>query len=245
MPDIERQEYEDFGRSGTNEPTLRKSVRTQWRRAAGLALISGYVDAYTLLNFGVFASFMSGNTTSGGTQAGQAKLAAAGHSLLPIPFFVLGVFVGTLMGRSNQRRPLLRLSALVSLMLSVGTIAAYRAWPGWSSIMILSTAMGMLNTSITHVGGQTVSLGFVTGDLNGLAGHLAMGVTRQPVPQAQDAWDTRWRRATVLASVWSAFLVGAVLGSAMASRLAVWTLLLPSALLLVLALLERSTISDA
>jgi uncharacterized membrane protein YoaK (UPF0700 family) len=33
------------------------------------------VDSYALLNFGVFASFMSGNTTSGGLQAGQGKLA--------------------------------------------------------------------------------------------------------------------------------------------------------------------------
>jgi uncharacterized membrane protein YoaK (UPF0700 family) len=244
MPEIRHQEHEDLGYVGATVPTSQKNVVTAWRRAAGLALISGYVDSYALLNFGVFASFMSGNTTSGGAQAGQAKLAAAGHSLLPIPFFVLGIFVGTSMPRADQRRSLLRLSVLVSTMLLISTIAAYRAWPEWSSIALLSTAMGILNTSITRVGGQTVSLGFVTGDLNSLAQHLALGIKRTPLPDAHGSSDTRWRRAALLASVWSAFLVGAVVGSAVAHHLGVWTLLVPCSLLLSLSSLER-TISGA
>jgi uncharacterized membrane protein YoaK (UPF0700 family) len=105
-------------------PTLEKVVSSQWRRAGALALISGYVDSYTLLKFGVFASFMSGNTTTGGSLAGQAKLAAAGHSLLPIPFFLLGIFLGTLIVEADQRHELHRLFALVAGMLTVGTAAA-------------------------------------------------------------------------------------------------------------------------
>jgi uncharacterized membrane protein YoaK (UPF0700 family) len=245
MSDAENQKFRDFLRISVSVPSTEKSARTQWRRAAGLALISGYVDSYTLLNFGVFASFMSGNTTSGGLEAGQGKLVAAGHSLLPIPFFALGIFVGALLAQANQRHQLHQLPASVAAMLTVGTAAAYLAWPRWLSIMILSTAMGMLNMSITHVGGQTVSLGFVTGDLNSLAQHVAMGVKRAPVPQAQGSWDTHWWRIAVLATVWTAFLSGAVLGTALASHLAVWILLPPSLMLLVLPLLERSTISDA
>jgi uncharacterized membrane protein YoaK (UPF0700 family) len=245
MSDAENQKFRDFLRTSLSVPLSEKSARTQWRRATGLALISGYVDSYTLLNFGVFASFMSGNTTSGGLQAGQGKLVAAGHSLLPIPFFALGIFVGTLLAQANQRHQLHRLPASVAAILTVGTAAAYLAWPGWLSIMILSTAMGILNMSTTHVGGQTVSLGFVTGDLNSLAQHLAMGIKRAPVPQAQGSWDTHWWRIAVLATVWTAFLSGAVLGTALASRLAVWTLLPPILMLLILPLLERSSISDA
>jgi uncharacterized membrane protein YoaK (UPF0700 family) len=217
------------------------SAMAQWRGAAGLALISGYVDSYTLLKFGVFASFMSGNTTTGGSLAGQAKLVAAGHSLLPIPFFLLGIFVGTLMGQADQRHTLHRLFEMVAALLAVGTAAAYWAWPSWLSIMILSSAMGILNTSITHVGGQTVSLGFVTGDLNSLAQHAALGIKRAPLPQTQGPWDTRWARATVLASVWTAFLGGAILGTALVSRLAAWTLLVPSVMLLAFPLLGQAT----
>ena len=222
-------------------PTSQEAVSTEWRRAGTLALTSGYVDSYTLLKFGVFASFMSGNTTAGGSQAGQAKLAAAGHSFLPIPFFLLGIFVGTLVVQGDQRHQSHRLFALVGALLTVGTAAAYWTWPGWLSIMILSTAMGILNTSITHVGGQTLSLGFVTGDLNSLAQHVALGIKRAPLPQAQGPWDTRWARATLLASIWTAFLGGAILGSALVSRLATWTLLVPSVMLLALPLLERTT----
>jgi uncharacterized membrane protein YoaK (UPF0700 family) len=109
--------------------------------------------------------------------------------------------------------------------------------------IILAMSFGLLTPKLLI--GQNVSLGFVTGDLNSLAQHLALGIKRTPLPDAQGSADTRGRRAAVLASVWSAFLVGAVLGSAMAARLAVWTLLLPCALLLILSLLERDTISGA
>jgi len=132
--------------------------------------------SYTPLNFGVYASFMSGNTTSAGLHVEQSNLAAAEHSLLPIPFFVLGIFVGTLLIRPEPHHSLTRLSLLVATMLTVGVAASYFAWPGWASILVLNTAMGIMNTSITHVGGQSASLGFVTGNLNNLGQHLAMGI---------------------------------------------------------------------
>ena len=89
-------------------------------------MISGYVDSYTLLNFGVYASFMSGNTTSAGLHAGHAKLAASGHSLLPIPFFVLGIFMGTLLVQASPHHELPRHSLLVAVPLTVGEPVAIR-----------------------------------------------------------------------------------------------------------------------
>src|SRR5580700_886501 len=80
------------------------------------ALISGCVDSYALLNFGVFASFMTGDTTTVGLNAGQANLAAAGHSLLPIPFFLLGILSGTLVVRADRQHALRRLSVLLAGM---------------------------------------------------------------------------------------------------------------------------------
>jgi uncharacterized membrane protein YoaK (UPF0700 family) len=217
-------------------PTLQKSVNAQWCVAGALALVSGYVDSYALINFGVFTSFMSGNTTTGGAQAGHARFGAAGHDLLPIPFFVLGVFLGTLLPRDTQPRPLFQRSIFVAAMLSIAAVAGYSKWPEWSGIVLLSFAMGILNTTITKVGRQNVSLGFVTGDLNSFGQHLALGIKRMPMADAQGSSDTHWWRATVLASVWSAFLVGAVLGSATTTRLAMWALLLPAVLLLALSL---------
>jgi uncharacterized membrane protein YoaK (UPF0700 family) len=219
-------------------PTVEKSVSVEWCIAGALALVSGYVDSYALLNFGVFTSFMSGNTTTGGAQAGHSSFAAAGHDLLPIPFFVFGVFLGTLISRDGQQRPLLRRSVLVAAMLAMGAAVGYWKCPEWSSIVLLSIAMGILNTTITRVGGQNVSLGFVTGDLNSCGQHLALGIKGAPVPGAQGISDTHWWRATILASVWSAFLIGAVLGSAMTARLAMWALLLPGVVLLAISLVK-------
>jgi uncharacterized membrane protein YoaK (UPF0700 family) len=80
---------------------------------------------------------MSGNTTSAGLHIGQANLAAAERSLLPIPFFVLGIFAGTLLMHADSHHGLTRLSVLVAAMLSVGIVAAYFTWPGWISILVL------------------------------------------------------------------------------------------------------------
>ncbi len=181
-------------------------LSTQGSRALARVLISGYVDAYALLTFGVFASFMTGNTTSGGVHAGKGNLAAAGHSLLPIPFFVAGILAGTLLVHTDRQRALRRISVFVAVMLALGVAGTYFAWPGWLGIMLLSSAMGLLNTSVTQVGGQPISLGFMTGDLNNLAQHISQAILRAPVSRAQGPSDTHWRRAALLASLWVFFL---------------------------------------
>ena len=53
-------------------------------------------------------------------------------------------------------------------------------------------------------------------------------------------WDTHWRRAAMLASIWASFLVGAALGTAVAPRLAGWALLLPALMLFIFGILERT-----
>jgi uncharacterized membrane protein YoaK (UPF0700 family) len=238
VSDAENRQTRESARTGSGVTSSQKSATQQGWRAAGLALISGYVDSYALVKFGVYASFMTGNTTSAGAHAGEFNWAAARHSLLPIPLFVLGILAGTLLMQADRRRALPRLSALVAAMLTVGVAAAYFGWPEALSIVILSFAMGAMNTAILQVGGQAVSVGFMTGDLNNLAQHVAMGIKSAPVAEAQGSWDTHWRRASLLAGLWIAFLSGAVLGAALGSRLAVWTLLLPALMLFVLALIS-------
>jgi uncharacterized membrane protein YoaK (UPF0700 family) len=114
--------------------------------------VEGLSHSYALLNFGVYASFMSGNTTSAGSHIGQSNLAAAEHGLFPIPFFVLGTFVGTLLIRPEPHYRLARLSLLVATMLTVGVPASYFALPGWAGILVLGTAMGVA-VARPHVSG--------------------------------------------------------------------------------------------
>jgi uncharacterized membrane protein YoaK (UPF0700 family) len=69
----------------TRRPGAAASLTAQEALGAVLALIAGYVDAYTFLNYQVYGSFMSGNTTQTGLHAGQGGFAVAGYNLLPIP----------------------------------------------------------------------------------------------------------------------------------------------------------------
>jgi uncharacterized membrane protein YoaK (UPF0700 family) len=199
---------------------------------ATLALISGYVDSFALSRFGVYASFMSGNTTQTGLHFGHGRFAEAGHDLLPIPLFVLGVFVGTLLAHQSLRYEFRRQLFIVAGLVAIALALVYVSAAAWWCIAALAIAMGIMNTTITRVGGQHLSVGFVTGDLNSLAQHLASAVTREPVPQAEAYWDTHWRRAAVLAGVWSAFLLGAVLAAALMPRFGIATLVPPLVLLL-------------
>lgn len=205
-----------------------------------LAMVAGYVDAYAVLSYGVYASFMSGNTTQTGLMVGQFNWLVAARDFLPIPFFVLGVFAGTLIGESGSgRRPPWRLLLVTVMGLLALAIAVTALEPiDEVSIALASVAMGIMNTTITRLGGQPVSLGYVTGSLNNVGRSLALSWKRAPVPNAEGPQDTHLRRAAVLASLWLSFLVGAMLGSAATFRLQIWTLLPPIFLMLVIAGLQ-------
>lgn len=225
-------------------PPSRPSARTQGGLAAVLALIAGYVDSYGFLNYRVYASFMSGDTTQTGLQAGQRRLAEAGHNLLPIPLFVIGVFLGTLITHSGLRRPLRWLLALVAALLIIDMGAVYVAAADWLSIAILSLAMGMMNSALSRVGGQSISLGYVTGGLNNVGRHLALAAKGAPLADAQGQSDTHGRRAALLGGIWLAFVVGALLAGAATPSFAVRTLLAPALVLLALAASIRFPLAD-
>jgi uncharacterized membrane protein YoaK (UPF0700 family) len=217
-------------------PRSETSATAQEGLAAILALIAGYVDAYTFLNYQVYGSFMSGNTTQTGLQAGQGKLGLAAYNLLPIPLFVAGVFLGALFVHSRLGDELRWLFLSVAALLAVGVVAvAIGAAPAWFSIIVLSLAMGIMNTSVTKVGTQSVSLGYVSGTLNNLAQHLALAVKGAPLLHPAGPEDSHARRAALLAGIWTAFVTGALLAGAATPRLAVWSLVLPILMLVVLA----------
>lgn len=219
--------------------SIKETTRIQGYSAAIRSFICGYVDAYSLLTFGVYASFMTGNTTTAGVRTAQSMWTAAGHSLLPIPFFMLGIFLGTFAHHLEQSRGLARISVLVSVLLILDVIIAYVAWPSSLSVMILSCAMGLLNTTVTAVGAQAVSLGFMTGDLNNLAKQLAGWFRGEAIERAQGSWDTSMRRALVLVSLWVAFFTGAIVGALISPSFGPRMLLLPALTLLILVFIER------
>src|SRR5208337_3005422 len=144
--------------------SARSAAQSQERLAAGLAMIAGFVDAYGIITYGVYLSFMSGNTTQTGYKAGQGAFSAAASSALAILFFVGGSFAGTLLGQFAGRRARRLVFGVVA--------AALAAIIGFTQLGLLSAgvhiafasfAMGVMNTALSHVGAQSVSLTFVTG----------------------------------------------------------------------------------
>jgi uncharacterized membrane protein YoaK (UPF0700 family) len=209
-------------------------------------MIAGYVDAYGYITFKTFLSFMSGNTTRAGYTTGHGHLAAAMPSLLAIVSFVIGAFTGTLLTHSgtHQSRRLRFgvVAALLAVMIGLTPLGLSGSAVG---IATLSVAMGIMNTALSHVGAQSVSLTFVTGTLSRMGTHLALAITRAPLQNAQGPWDTHRRRAFLLLGVWAGFLTGALLGGAATSRFGVWVLLLPLLILLAPAVFSRAQSANA
>ena len=100
--------------------------------------------------------------------------------------------------------------------------------------------MGIMNSALSRVGAQSVSLTFVTGTLSRVGSHLALAAKRAPLPDAQGPWDTHLRRAMLLARVWAGFLAGALLSGAATPRFGALVLSAPALILAALAAFGRT-----
>lgn len=204
-----------------------------------LVLVTGYVDAFGLSKFQTFVSFMSGNTTTSGLLIGQGAFAVALPTLVAIIAFVCGVFGGAVIAIARPGRAQQLVFALAAVLIAL-YLATNSSWSpgGLLGIVMLSVAMGALNTSVSRIGVEPVNIGYVSGTLNRMADHAARAVARQSLADAQTPADTHARRALLLGGVWSAFFGGAVLSSVIASRFGNASLVFPLVVLAAFAVLE-------
>lgn len=209
--------------------------------AFAFAGVAGYVDAYALIRFQVYASFMSGNTTRGGVEAASAQFSTAAISLLAIVGFLLGAFIGVMLIHSPRRRAN-RLVVFVATGLLVAQAMLDMVSPSaWFSVALLCVSMGSLNATITQIGGQPVNIGYVSGGLHKLAEHLAFAWLRLPVDASEGRADTHLRRAALIGGLWAAFLTGAFMGAMAQHALPQWVLVFPIVTLLVALFFPRSS----
>jgi uncharacterized membrane protein YoaK (UPF0700 family) len=221
--------------------TVVASSRSNRRRIAiCLALVAGYVDGYGLHVLNNYVSFMSGNTTFAGLEAGQGKLVAALPPGLAIAGFLAGGFAGSWLSHSESRH-----ARRLLFPLSAGLLATFIALDFRSSLnanlglVMLSSAMGLLNPAVSRIGTEPLSLTFVTGTLNKIGGHLALAARGERPQDAEGTGDTHLRRALLEAYVWMGFLAGAILSGLAAFRLGRFALVPACAALLVVAMLNR------
>jgi uncharacterized membrane protein YoaK (UPF0700 family) len=220
--------------------SLRAAARSEARLAALLATIAGFVDAYGIIAYGVFVSFMSGNTTQAGYQAAEGEFGPASASALAILFFFIGTFAGALfagpVGWAARRLVFAFVAATLAAIIGLSQFGFLSSGFG---IAIVSFAMGVFNSALSRVGEQAVSLTFVTGTLSRIGSLLALAARRAPLADSQGPWDTHLRRALMLVRVWAGFLAGAILSGATTPRYGVWVLSAPALILAVLATFDR------
>ena len=69
-------------------------IHETFRIAALLAMVGGFLDAYTyMLRGGVFANAQTGNMVLLGIYAAQGRYRQAGYCIIPIMAFALGVYI--------------------------------------------------------------------------------------------------------------------------------------------------------
>src|SRR6266404_2574239 len=230
-------------------PTTRhwSQTRAQWAVAVLIALMAGYLDGYGFYFLKTYVSFMSGNTTGTGLKIGQDAFYAAIPSAIAILFFVTGSFLGNVVTQSKFRHSHRLVFGLIAILLASVSVLQ---WNGLSQVNIeiafLCLSMGLANPALSKIGAEAVSVTFVTGTLSRIGGYLASAAAGKPVKEPQgeittplfrEIRDSQLSRAWVEATIWSAFLVGAVLaGMAGSSDFRMWALLPPMAVMLALSL---------
>ena len=203
-------------------------------------MVAGFVDAYGMITYGVFVSFMSGNTTQTGYQTAEGAFGPASLSALAILFFLIGSFAGALLVQAAGRLArTLVFGAVAAALAAIIGLTQLALLSGGAAIATISFAMGIMNSAFSRVGAQSVSLTFVTGTLSRVGAHLALAARRAPLPDAQGPWDSHLHRALLLARVWVGFLAGALLSGAATPRYGAGVLLAPALILAALAAFDR------
>ena len=169
--------------------------------ACCLAAVAGFVDALAFLELGgFFVSFMSGNSTRLGV--GRATdIAHAATAAGLIATFVLGVVLGTLVGRAAPPRRAPRIIGLVAFLLAVAAALNVIGLPA-IAVAVMALAMGCENAAFERDGEISIGLTYMTGALVKTGQRLAAAL----------AGGDRWGWAPYLL-LWAGLVAGATCGA--------------------------------
>jgi uncharacterized membrane protein YoaK (UPF0700 family) len=218
-------------------------------RIALLALSAGAVDAVGfLLLFGVFTAHLSGDTTHLAVDVGGGDF---GHDALArvavLVVFVVGVVVGVAFMASNvtRRRAVLgvEVACLVALTVTGAATIHSSALANGSAVfyvlvVLAAVSMGLQTAFLRRESGASVHTTFITGMLTALA--------EDTVAWHRDHSDTAARQRVVIhGGIWVGYLLGGIVGAALAIQWDFWALVLPIVLLVVVLVDDVSTADRA
>jgi uncharacterized membrane protein YoaK (UPF0700 family) len=203
-----------------------------------LAGVGGCVDAIGLLTLGgLFVAHMSGNSAALGAAFGQDDWWTGLPHLFAVPIFIAGLFLGYvwILRNPTYRRCAALLLVEAALLAVFALSLALCGPPGRNSLayFLFATppllAMGLQNATLRQVGRSAFPSTYVTGVLDTFAKSAAMVAVngRGSGPEIATA-----RRAAFL---WLCYVLGALSGSAGLLVFGSGVLLIPLAVLLIIA----------
>jgi uncharacterized membrane protein YoaK (UPF0700 family) len=217
-----------------------------------LTLAAGVIDATGFLLFlHVFTAHMTGNTVHLGIFLVQREWMEAAKAGLVIPVFLAGSLVGRIVVEYGARKHWKRAASLVFLLEAaaltevIWTTLRSSESPVWSSLFLLSFAMGLQTAALTRIGPLTVHTTFVTGMLNSLGQRISNVLfwtfdTLSSRRKLHSLRQTRaFRETLLLSSVWIAYVLGAAVGASLALRFHSSALLLPLGILFTAVVIDQ------
>ncbi|HEV2158080.1 YoaK family protein [Bradyrhizobium sp.] len=176
-----------------------------------LSLSGGFLDAFTWLSLGVFASSQTGNVVFLGVYAQSGQWPRAFHHLLPLAAFVLGSLVAV-----RSRAPLRCLVGEI-VCLAMATLLLHRV-SDEVTIPVLSFGVALQSASFRQVGRWKYLSVTVTGNM------------LRAIDQLFAASDPEAARGVgTMLALCLTFLLGAAVGSCVTTWLGTWSLALPIA----------------
>jgi uncharacterized membrane protein YoaK (UPF0700 family) len=200
--------------------------------------VGGCIDAIGVLSLGgLFVAHMSGNSAALGAAFGQGDWWTGLPHLFAVPLFLVGLFAGYLW---ILRGPTYRRCASI-LFIEASLLAVFAfliagsgsperntlAYFGFAALPLL--AMGLQNATLREVGRSAFPSTYVTGVLDTLAKSTALAVISREKRRASSETASR------AAGLWLCYILGALSGSAGLLVFRASVLLLPVAVLVVMA----------
>jgi uncharacterized membrane protein YoaK (UPF0700 family) len=228
--------------------------------APALAGVAGFVDAVGFVTLrGLFVAHMSGNSVKFAVAAGHGALSALAPAGIAVALFVGGVAVGTVAAELGSRYRVRSVAAIV-LAIQTTLIAAFMLYGttllhgrqvqghslgGFYVLAALAVlSMGMQTSALRQLGGRTVSTTYVTGVLTSFTQEATNYLfwLRDRVGRDEEhsflsrvlglgSREESRSRLLLLGAVWLAYAGGAAVGSYVDGQIALWSLLVPLAIL--------------
>ena len=170
--------------------------------ACVLSSAAGFVDAVGFIHLGgYFVSFMSGNSTRGGTALAEGNWMGFALAFGLVGAFLVGVISASILRRLIRAHKRMAVLLYVTLALASAVVLFDLGLGGWLAPVMMAVAMGAENVIFERDGEVSIGLTYMTGTLVKMGQHIANALT--------GGEKLLWRRYMLL---WLSLTTGSIVG---------------------------------